>query len=156
MEDGQGGQWNKLGAYGGSAIGAFGWLIGLFIVCLIQGQMGFFWSVFPLSFLLTASLALLLLLHMELLIRVAGRGSGLFQLILWGDLTLFMGLLLLFFHLYITPMIEAHQGMARAMHRMGSSFDTGPFHPVLLLLVSTVLLGIGFWRVMKLGGEVGT
>jgi hypothetical protein len=135
----------RLGGYLGATVGCLGWMIGLTAVCLASGNVEV-WSRFAfMGFAVSLSMAGILIVTLELALRTFGRG-GMFQLILWGELTLFMGVLVLLLNHWIAPVLESSTRMMETLRQLGGYHRTGDLLPTASLAASAILLGIAAYR----------
>jgi len=138
---------NRLGGYLGALIGCTGWMIGFTVVCLVSGNLAV-WSRFAfLGFAISLAMGGLFIVTSELTLRAFGP-SGMFQLVLWAELTFFMGTLLLLLNHWIAPVLEASPEMITTLRGMGSVYRTSDLMPGLFLAASVVLTAVAAWRLL--------
>lgn len=140
----------RIGGYLGAIIGCLGWMIGFTVVCLVSGNADV-WSRFAFTgFAVSLAMAGVFIVTAELTLRTFGRG-GMFQLILWGELTFFMGVLVLLLNHWIAPVLESSPKMMETVKNLGAVYRTGDFLPAALLAASVVLLAVAVARLWKEG-----
>lgn len=138
----------RIGGYIGALIGCTGWMIGFTVVCLASGNLDV-WARFAfLGFAVSLAMGGLFIVTSELTLRAYGRG-GMFQLILWAELTFFMGVLILLLNHWIAPALETSPAMLDTMRSMGTVYKTSDFMPGMFLAASVVLTAIAAWRLLR-------
>jgi hypothetical protein len=138
----------RIGGYLGALIGCTGWMIGFTVVCLVSGNLDV-WARFAfLGFALSIAMGGLFIITSELTLRAFGPG-GMFQLVLWAELTFFMGTLLLLLNHWIAPALETSPAMLDTLRGMGSVYKTSDFTPGMFLAASVVLTGVAAWRLIR-------
>lgn len=129
----------RISGYVGATIGCLGWMIGLTVLCLASDNMEV-WSRFAFTgFAASLAMAGILILTLELALRTFGRG-GMFQLILWGELTFFIGVLALFLNYWIAPVLESSPRMMETMQWIGGCHRTSDLLPAASLAISVILM----------------
>jgi hypothetical protein len=127
-------------------------MIGFTVVCLSSGN-GDVWSRFAFTgFAVSLAMAAVFIVTLELAFRAYGPGT-LIQLILWGELTLFAGVLILLLNHWIAPIVESSPRMMETLGSLGGTYKTGDVLPATLLAASVVLLGIVVVRLGRTGGD---
>lgn len=145
----------RIGGYIGAALGFQGWLIGIVVLCLTSGHAAVLRSLVLPGFAINLAMAGVLVVSLEVVRRTYGLG-GRFQLILWGELTFFMGTLYLLINHWITPIIMGTPGLADTARRLGGGgWAMSDVYPSLLLLVSAGLLGAALVVVGKTRRQPG-
>lgn len=139
----------KLAGYIGTTIGFLGWVIGLAVVCVLSGQTSLLARVVPIGVLISLGLALTVIVMMECVLRVFGRGGGFFQLTLWGVLCLDVGILWLLINHWLAPMIAAEPRLVETMQHLGGVYKTTDAFPLALLAAGVVLLAIAAGRMLR-------
>jgi hypothetical protein len=138
----------RIGGYIGALVGCTGWMIGFTVVCLASGHADV-WARFAfLGFALSLAMGGLFIITSELTLRAFGPG-GMFQLILWAELTFFMGTLLLLLNHWIAPALENSPAMLETMRDMGTVYRTSDRLPGMFLAASVVLTAIAAWRLIR-------
>jgi hypothetical protein len=139
---------NRLWGYLGALIGCTGWMLGFTFVCLASGHMDLWVRFAFLGFALSLAMGGLFVVTSELTLRAFGPG-GLFQLILWAELTFFMGVLILLLNHWIAPVLESSPAMLATLRSMGSAYKTSDFLPGMFLAASVVLTAVAAWRLLR-------
>jgi hypothetical protein len=137
----------RLGDYIGAAIGCLGWVIGFAIVCYVSGNMAVLVHFVLLATVISLAMAGLLIASIELLVRTYGYGST-FQLMLWGELLFFMGLLVLLISHWIAPIIDASPTMVSTMRNLHASYRMGDLVPTVSISTGALLLAITVFRLL--------
>lgn len=144
----------RVGGYLGALIGCTGWMIGFTVVCLVSGNLDV-WARFAfLGFALSIAMGGLFIVTSELTLRAFGPG-GMLQLVLWAELTFFMGTLLLLLNHWIAPALETSPAMIDTLHGMGSVYKTSDFLPGMFLAASVVLTAVAAWRLIRTAPRTG-
>lgn len=139
---------NRIGGHLGALVGCMGWMIGFTVVCLVSGNMDV-WGRFAFAgFAISIAMGGVFIVSTELALRAFGRGS-MFMLTLWGELTFFVGLLVLLLNHWIAPVLEASPRMRDTLGRMHAVYRTNDLMPTAWIAVGCVLLGIVAFRLVR-------
>ena len=130
----------KLGGYLGAIFGICGWLIGLTAVCLFTGHTAALRPIFLPGLAVSLSMGFTLVIALECVLRLYGRGHYMFSTTLWGLLLFDVGLLMLLLNHWIAPMIDASPGLAEDLRRIRSTYRTGDTLPLAGLCAGAALL----------------
>jgi hypothetical protein len=142
----------RLGAYLGATIGCLGWMIGFTVVCLTTGNADV-WAQFAfMGFAISLAMAGIVVVTLELALRTFGRG-GLFQLILWAELTFFGGVITLLLNHWIAPILESSPSMIETLNKLGGSYKTSDLLPTLCMATSVVLFAVVIVHLGKYGKD---
>ena len=142
---------NQLGAYIGSFIGCMGWVIGFFFVALYSGTLSTFLKPLLIGALLSISIFLIVAIIMEncRLMNMIQQQRAIFMLCLWGLILFFVGNLSILITHWLAPLIDSNPQLVHTLQNMKSVYRVDDNLSILILLASSIVLGLAFMKLYK-------